>query len=260
MFIDTHAHLDQEEFAADRNAVIERARQAGVEGIICVGVNADSSRSAVELAEKHVDIYAAVGIQPNCCAQVAADEWERIAALAGHPRVVAIGETGLDRYWDYAPLPLQQEYFARHLQLASDRDLPVIIHCRDAQAEVLAMLRDTASRGPVRGVMHAFSGDEQMAKECLEIGLHVSYAGMVTYTNKKFLPLRSVAASITGDRLLIETDSPYLVPHPLRGKQQRNEPAEIVYTAKCLAELWGVSIEDFAAQTTANARRLFKLE
>jgi len=259
MLFDTHAHLDQEEFDADREAVIARAQQAGVETIVCVGVAAASSRAAVLLAEKHPEIRAAVGIQPNSCAQIAADEWEQIVALVAHPAVVALGETGLDRFWDYAPFALQQAYFARHLQLAQHRDLPVIIHCRDAQADVLAMLRDAVARGPLRGVLHAFSGDAAMADECLQLGLYVSFAGMVTYTNKKFAPLRAVAATVPADRVLIETDSPYLVPEPLRGKERRSEPAQIVHTAGCLAELRGVPADEFAAQTTANARRLFGL-
>jgi TatD DNase family protein len=258
-YFDTHAHLDQEEFDADREAVIARARQAGVETLVCVGVAAASSRAAVLLAEKHPEIRAAVGIQPNSCAQIADDEWEQIVALVDHPAVVALGETGLDRFWDYAPFALQQEYFARHLQLAQQRDLPVIIHCRDAQADVLAMLREAVARGPLRGVLHAFSGDAAMANECLQLGLYISFAGMVTYTNKKFAPLRAVAAAVPSDRILIETDSPYLVPEPLRGKQRRSEPAQIVHTAGCLAELRGASTDELAAQTTANAQRLFGL-
>jgi TatD DNase family protein len=259
MYIDTHAHLDQEEFAADRDAVVLRARQASVETIVCVGVSADTSQSALRLAEQFAEIRAAVGIQPNSCAEALPGDWERIVAMADQPRVVALGETGLDRFWDFTPLALQQEYFAWHLQLAQERDLPVIIHCRDADADVLAMLRQAAVRGPLRGVLHAFSGDAAMAAECVALGLHISFAGMVTYTNKKFEPLRAAAAAVPDDRILIETDSPYLVPHPLRGKQKRNEPALVLHTAAMLAQLRGVPLDVFAAQTTANAKRLFGL-
>ncbi len=256
-YVDTHVHLDQEEFDGDREAVIARGRPAGVEAMVCVGISADSSLAALRLAEAHEDLYAAAGIQPNYCAQAADDDWQRIVAMADHRRVVALGETGLDGYWDYTPLELQQDYFDRHLRLAAQRGLPVVIHCREAQAELLEMLR--AARGPLRGVLHAFSGDGATAGECVELGLYVSFAGMVTYQNKKFEPLREVAAAVPDDRILIETDSPYLVPHPLRGKQKRNEPGNMVHTARCLAELRGVTLEEFAAQTTANARRLFAL-
>lgn len=260
MYFDTHAHLDQDEFSADRDEVLARARRVGVEGIVCVGVSAATSQSAVRLAEAYLEIRAAVGIQPNSCAEAAPRDWDRVVAMLDHPRAVAVGETGLDRYWDTSRFELQQDYFARHLALAQERDLPVIIHCRDAQEDVLAMLREAAGRGPLRGVLHAFSGDEAMAAECLAMGLYISFAGNVTYTNKKFQPLRAVAATIPDERIVIETDSPYLVPHPLRGKQPRNEPALITHTAACLAGLRGTTAEAFATQTTANARRLFRIE
>jgi len=258
-YIDTHAHLDDEQFDADRHEVIARCRQAGVEVILSVGITADSSEAAVRLAESDKTIYAAVGIQPNYCAEAAPDDWDRIVALASHPRVIAVGETGLDRHWDFTPLEVQQDYFDRHLRLAARHDLPFIVHCREAEAEVATMLREAAGRGSMRGVMHAFSSDQPLAAECLAMGLYVSFAGAVTYKNKKFNPLREVAAGVPDDRILVETDSPYLVPHPLRGKQKRNEPANIVHTARCLADLRGCYPETFAAQTTANARRLFGL-
>jgi TatD DNase family protein len=259
-FFDTHAHLDQAEFDVDREDVIRRAAEAGVETILCVGVDAASSAAAVHLAEKHPAVRAAIGIQPNSRDAMTDTEWQRIVELAGHPRVVALGETGLDRYWDSTPLPLQQEFFARHLRLSQDRDIPIIVHCRDAQQETLAMLREAAACGPLRGAMHAFSGDATFAAECLSLGLHLSFAGNVTYMNKKFAALREAATTVPADRLLIETDSPYLTPHPLRGKQRRNEPALILHTAACLAALRGVPVEELAAQTTANARRLLGLQ
>jgi TatD DNase family protein len=257
--LDTHAHLDIEDFDPDRPAVIARAREAGVAAVICPGISAGSSGAAVQLAEAEPEVYAAVGIQPNYCAQAAPGDWERVVALAGHPRVVAVGETGLDRHWDYTPFAVQQDFFDRHLRLAQARRLPVIIHCREAEADAIAMLREAAGRGPLEGVLHAFSGDRTFAGECLALGLCISFAGAVTYTNKKFGPLREAARAIPEDRLLIETDSPYLVPHPLRGREKRNEPAHLILTAQCLAELRGVGLEQLAAQTTANARRLFGL-
>lgn len=257
--IDTHAHLDAEEFAPDRDDVLARAGQAGVEAIVCPGITVDSSRAAVALAEAHAEVYAAVGIQPNYTAQAAAGDWEWIVRLAAHPRVVAVGETGLDRHWDFAPLDVQRDYFDRHLRLAQDRGLPVIVHCRDAEADLMPMLRRAAAQGPLSGVLHAFSGDRAMAQECLGLGLYVSFAGAVTYRNKKFDTLRAAAAEVPLDRLLIETDSPYLVPHPLRGKQKRNEPANLALVARALAELRGCTLELLSRQMAANARRLFRL-
>ncbi len=253
--IDTHAHLDQEEFDADRDAVIARAHAAGVEAIVAIGVTGPSSEAVVALAAAHPGIYAAVGIQPNYTAQVAADDWDRVLALVDQPKVVAIGETGLDRHWDYAPLDVQQDYFDRHLRLAQHRNLPFVVHTRESDADVLAMLREALQRGPLRGIMHSFTGTAETAAECVALGLHVSFAGMVTF--KKSDVLRAVAASIPADRILVETDSPYLSPHPLRGK--RNEPANVAHTATCLAEVRGQTPDAFAEQTTANARELFRL-
>lgn len=233
--------------------------EAGIETVLAVGISAASSRAAAELAEGHDLVLAAVGIQPNCAAEAAADDWNRVVGLLDAPRVVALGETGLDRHWDFTPFDVQQDYFDRHLRLAQQRDLPVVVHCREAEADLLPMLREAADREPVRGVIHSFSGDEAFAQECLDLGLFISFAGQVTYTNKKFDGLRAVARSIPDDRILIETDSPYLVPHPLRGRQKRNEPAHIALTAKRLAELRGVTVGDFSAQTTANAQHLFRV-
>lgn len=252
---DTHAHLDQSEFDADRAAVIQRAHAAGLEAIVAIGVTADSSDAVVRLTREYPSLYAAVGIHPNYCAEAAPADWDRVLAIVGQPRVVALGETGLDRYRDHAPLELQQEFFDRHLRLSQERDLPFIVHTRESQAEVLAMLREARARGPLRGVMHSFTGDAAAAAECIALGMYISFAGMVTF--KKSDDLRAVAATIPADRILVETDSPYLSPHPLRGK--RNEPANVVLTAECLANVRGASVEEFASQTTENARRLFRL-
>ncbi len=257
--IDTHAHLDQIEFDNDRNEVIEHALTGGCEAIICVGTTAVSSACAVELAREHESVYAAVGIQPNYVAEAAADDWTTVGEWSANPHVVAIGETGLDRYWDFAPLAEQQDYFDRHLRLAQQRGLPVVIHCREAESELLSMLRQAAQRSPLQGVLHSFSGSAEFAAACLELGLFLSFSGMVTYLNKKFEPLREVARTVPEDRLLIETDSPYLVPHPLRGRQKRNEPANLRFIAESLAELRSLSIDELIAVTTANARRLFPI-
>jgi TatD DNase family protein len=253
---DTHAHLDQLEFDDDRIEMIARARRAGVTGILAVGITADTSRACVDLAASHEEVHAAVGIQPNYCGQASPGDWDRIVALVNEPGVVAIGETGLDRYWDYSPWPVQQDYFDRHIRLSQQRGLPFVVHSRQCDADILAMLREARLRGPLAGVMHSFTGDRATAAECLELGLYISFAGMVTF--KKSSDLREVAATIPDDRILIETDSPYLAPHPLRGK--RNEPANLVHTARGLAEARGQTMEQLAKLTTANARRWLRLD
>lgn len=252
---DTHCHLDQSEFAADRAEVIRRATQAGVERILTVGITADTSAAAVQLAGEFPTIYAAVGLQPNYCGSAQPADWDRVRELTSAPRVVALGETGLDRYWNYTPFAVQQDYFDRHLRLMQECGLPVVIHSRDCDADIVAMLRAAAQRGPVCGVMHSFTGSRDTAWECLELGLYISLAGMVTY--KKSSALRELAAALPAERLLIETDSPYLSPHPLRGK--RNEPAHLVHTAACVAEARGTSLDELARLTMRNACRLFRL-
>jgi TatD DNase family protein len=255
MLFDTHAHLTDEAFDADRDAVIERARAAGVGQILAVGISAETSEAAARLAAEHEGIVASVGIHPNEAAAGGPRDWDRVIALIGQPGVVALGETGLDRHWDTTPWEVQRDYFDRHLRLSAEAGLPLVIHMRDCADEMLATLRTAASRDPLHGVMHSFTADRDMAQGCLALGLHISFAGMVTF--KKSNELRDVAAAIPDDRILVETDSPYLSPDPLRGK--RNEPAHVVHTAARLAAVRGVSLEAFAAQTTANARRLFSL-
>lgn len=253
---DTHAHLDDPQFDGVREEVVARARAAGVSRIVAIGTTLASSRQCVELTEQHPEVWAAVGVHPNHCHEAAETDFDAIAALLAHPRVVGVGETGLDRYWDFAPFELQQDWFARHLRLAQERDLPVIIHMRDCGDEVLAALRAARRDGPLRGILHSFTGDGALAEAVLELGLHVSFAGMATF--KKSDDLRAVAASIPANRLLVETDAPYLTPHPHRGKKP-NEPALVVHTARCLAEVRGVSLEELARQTTENALGLFRL-
>ena len=251
---DTHAHLDAEEFEADRFEVVARANAAGVSNIVAIGTTADTSFRCVELAAQYAGVFAAVGIQPNYVHEAASGDWDRIVELAKQPGVVALGETGLDRYWDHAPFDLQQDFFDRHLRSSQATRLPFVVHMRDCEADILAMLREARSRGPLRGVMHSFTGSAEMAADCLAMGLHISFAGMVTY--KKSGELRATAATIPADCILVETDSPYLSPEPVR-KIRRNEPANVIHTARCLADARGETLEQFAAQTTRNAQRLF---
>jgi TatD DNase family protein len=254
--IDTHAHLDDDRFSSDLGAVLQRASESGIQRILTIGIDLSTSRSAIELASKYPLLSAVVGIQPNHVAEASPTDWDEIVALSKHSTVVAIGETGLDRYWDRAPFDLQEEYFARHLELCRSCNLPVVIHCREAEADIVRTLRREYDRhGAIRGVMHSFTGDAPTASACLEMGLHISFAGMVTFKNNP--TLREVAKAIPLDRILVETDSPYLSPMPHRGR--RNEPSYVRHTAKCLAEVMDMTFEQFAIQTTENAKKLFRL-
>ncbi len=256
VLIDTHAHLDAEQFVGDLPAVLERACAAGVAQIVAVATTAPSSAACISLASAHPHIFATVGVHPNHAAEAAPTAWDEVVALAGKTEVVGVGETGLDRHWHDTPFPLQEDYFSRHLELGRRLNKLVVIHCREADADVLRMLRAEFDRnGPIRGVMHSFVGDAATAEACLAMGLYLSYAGMLTYKNAQ--ALREVAAKQPLDRLLVETDCPYLAPVPLRGK--RNEPANVVHTAACLAGLHGVAPEALAERTTRNARALFGL-
>ncbi len=255
--VDTHAHLDQHTFADDLDAVLRRAQAVGVKAVLSIGIDAPTSQAAVTLAARHARVFAVVGIQPNYCHEAAPGDWELIQQLATANKVVAIGETGLDRYWDHCPFDLQQDFFHRHIELARRTGLPFVVHCREAEADVVSLLEDEHARhGRLSGVMHSFVGDQATAQRCLALGMDISFAGMVTY--KKNDDLRQVAASIPLDRLLVETDSPYLSPEPVR-KIRRNEPAHVAHTAKRLAEARGESFDQLARQTTANALRLFRL-
>ena len=252
---DTHAHLDEEAFHPDRPETVQNALDAGVETILSIGITAESSQRAVDLAATFENVFAVVGIQPNYVAQMKPNDWELIETLATAEKVVGIGETGLDRYWDYAPIELQQEYFRKHIQLSRKRDLPFVIHCREAEADVIELLQQEANGVPFKGIMHSFCGSPETAVACLELGLHISFAGMLTF--KKNDELRETAKQIPLDRLLVETDAPYLAPVPMRGK--RNEPAFVKYTCACLAELHQKTTEEMAEITTANARALFNI-
>jgi len=255
MLVDTHAHLMDTAFANDLAAVLERAAAAGVVAMVCVGYDEQSSIAAVALAERYPNIVAAVGIHPNSSGTARPGAFERIEELATHPRVVGIGETGLDNYRKRTPPAVQRDWFKRHLDLAARLDLPVIVHNRDADAEVGPILLDWSRETGGRGVLHCFSGGDAMLEAGLEAGFTVSFAGPVTYKNAGELPLR--AQRVPLDRVVVETDCPYLPPHPHRG--QRNEPAHVRLTAARLAELHGVPLEHIEKATTENARRLFPL-
>jgi TatD DNase family protein len=256
-FVDTHAHLEDEKLAADRDAVLHRATAAGVTRIVAVATTSIDTPACIARARSDSCIRATAGIHPNHVAQELPGAWERVVELATDPVVVALGETGLDRHWDFTPFADQEDYFARHLALSRRTGLPVVIHCREADADMLRMLRDDFDRhGPIRGVMHSFVGDQAMAEACLEMGLYLSFAGMLTYKNAE--ELRRTAKTVPLDRVLVETDCPYLAPVPVRG--QRNEPAHVVHTARRLAEVHELPLETIAERTTANALALFRFD
>lgn len=250
--VDTHAHLDGERFTGEVSQVIERAAAAGVSRILTVGCDLASSRASVALAEAHPELYAAVGIHPHDALTVDAAALDELRRLAAHPRVVAIGETGLDFYRDRAPRPAQRDAFRAQIRLARELGKPLIVHDRDAHDEILAILREEQAAA-AGGVLHCFSGDLTMAKACLELGFYLSIAGPVTYPKNE--ELREVVRAVSVDRLLVETDCPYLAPQSRRGK--RNEPALVAETAAKVAEIKGLTLDDVARVTTLNAFTLF---
>jgi TatD DNase family protein len=258
LLIDTHAHLSGEAFANDLDAVLERAAAAGVGQIVCVGYDLATSEGAIALAERYPHIVATVGLHPNSVAE-APDDWEaQLRTLARHPRVVAVGETGLDYYRDWTPPNQQLAALRWHLELSDEFGLPVVIHNRDANGDVLAELErwaGTRSSNTPPGVLHSFTGDEAMMRACVDAGFAISFSGMVTFTKRSTDYLREVARCVPADALLVETDAPYLAPTPHRG--QRNEPAYVRATAERISAARNSSPEEIERLTTANARRTF---
>ena len=254
-WVDTHAHLDDSRLKNRIDEVLAAARNAGVVQVVAVATTAEDSASVLDMSRHHGGVHPAVGIHPNEAGEARPGDWQLIGELARDPRVVALGETGLDRYWNRVPFDVQQDYFDRHLILAAELDLPVIIHCRDCHRDIVNQLERQGRS--IHGVLHSFTGSLSDAQEILELGLHVSFAGMLTFANKTLDPLREAASWVPIDRLLVETDAPYLSPHPFRGKT--NEPARVACTAAKLAEIRGISLQELADATTANARRLFRL-
>jgi TatD DNase family protein len=252
---DTHAHLTDSVYAGCLEQVVADSRAAGLVAINVVGFDRVSSQAACDLATSVPDFfYSTVGIQPNSAGDSAAGDWDTIETLAGHPTVRGIGETGLDRYWQDTPWNVQCDFFDRHIELGRARGLPLVIHMRECGQELVERLRPHAARGSLRGVMHSYTGDWSVCKKCLDFGLMISFAGMITF--KKSDDLRKVAQQVPEDRLLIETDSPYLSPEPFRGKRP-NVPARVEHTLRCLADIRGQSPAELAAATTANAFALF---
>lgn len=258
MLTDTHAHLDYSEYDADRQDVLERARANGVEQVITIGIGRDSIPRALGLAEQYPGVFAAVGVHPTDLEALSFCEWPILENAARHPRTVAIGETGLDYHrlvagQETQTKAAQREYFLKQLTLANEVDKPVVIHCRDAYEDTLGILEKFGAHRSEPGVMHCFGSDLAMARRIFALGYTISVGGILTFKNAPLL--REVVAAMPRDRLLLETDCPYLAPMPHRGK--RNEPAHTRIVAEKLAELWNLSIEETLAQIAANVRRVF---
>jgi TatD DNase family protein len=251
---DSHCHLFGEQFRDDLDSVLQRAREHGVTRMVVPAVDAETAQAAIHLAERVDGLYVAAGIHPESLAEWSAEDVTAIEQAAQHPKVVAIGEIGLDYHWDVAPHDVQQEALRMQIQLAKRLHLPVVIHNRESTEDLLKLLEEECGT-ELTGVMHCFSDTLATARRCLDFGFYISFGGPVTFKNAG--ELQAVATEIPSDRLLIETDSPYLSPHPMRGK--RNEPARVQLVAEKLAELRSVPVEVIAAQTYDNASRLFGL-
>lgn len=254
MLVDTHCHVERARFPEGPDAVLERARAAGVGGFVVVGVaeTAQSAEDAVALAERHPDVVAAVGVHPHDAAAVDDAAWDVISRLASRPRVAAVGEMGLDYHYDHSPRDVQRAVFRRSVALARTINKPIVVHTREAAVDTLAVLRDEGARD-VGGVIHCFSEDLAFAREALDLGFYLSFSGIVTF--KTAQAIQEVAAKAPLERVLVETDAPYLAPVPFRGR--RCEPSHVVHTAAFVAALRGLDAEALAAATTANACRLF---
>ena len=258
MYIDSHAHIEMSDFDADREAVIQRALDAGVETIVCVGdgdVANDSHSGAFRLAERYPFIYTTVGVHPHEARLLDDDLYARLKDLSEHPKVIAWGEIGLDYHYDNSPREVQREAFRRQLRMARERGLPVSIHTREAEADTLEILNAEWRESELAGVIHCFTGTRGFAEAAVELGLLISFSGVVTF--KKAEELRETARALPTEKILIETDSPFLAPVPYRGR--RNEPAYVIETARAIAELRGIDAEELGRATSQNFKRLFKV-
>lgn len=256
MLIDSHAHIQGKEYTGEVAAVIERARQAGVEKIIAVGGAGDmtSNTEAVALAESFPDIYATVGMHPHDAKDVGPEDLAELKELSAHPKVVAVGETGLDYYYSHSPHEVQRRVFAQFIHMARETELPIVVHERDAAHDAAELLRDEGG-GRLRGVIHCFTGNYEAACAYLDLGFYISFTGIITFKNAD--PLREVVRRVPLDRMMVETDSPYLTPVPHRGK--RNEPAHVRWVAETIAKVKEVDLETVARITSENVRDLFAM-
>ena len=252
MYFNTHTHLNSKELYSQRDIYIKHALDNNVDYIVVAGYDLPSSKCAVEIAQEYPFIYATVGISPNDCLETTDADLNEIEVLLQNPCVVALGEIGLDYYWEDVPHDKQKDIFQKQVDIAKKHDKPIVIHARDAYEDTYRILKQAAHRG----IMHCYSGSVEMAKRYIEIGFEISLAGPVTFKNAR-VP-KEVATVIGIDHLMIETDCPYLAPHPFRGKL--NEPANVVYIAQEIAKLKNMEIEDVARITTFNAKRMFGIK
>jgi TatD DNase family protein len=252
LLFDTHVHLNAEQFNEDVEEVMERAKEAGVEYMVVVGFDRPTINRALELVEKYDFLYASVGWHPVDAIDMEEEDLQWIEELASHPKVVAIGEMGLDYHWDKSPKSVQQEVFRKQIQLAKRVNLPIIIHNREATQDIVDILREENAQ-EVGGIMHCFSGSAEVAQQCIDMNFYISLGGPVTFKNAK--KPKEVAREIPLDNMLVETDCPFLAPHPYRGK--RNEPAYVRLVAQQIAEIKEISVEEVEEITTENAKRLF---
>lgn len=255
MLIDSHAHLDDKRFDKDRDEIIKNLKNNDVSIVINPGADLASSIKAVALAQKYENIYAAVGIHPHDAKTMDDDTIEVLKSLLKKDKVIAVGEIGLDYHYDFSPRDIQKKWFREQIKLAKEFNLPIIVHDREAHKDVYDILKEEQD-GTLRGVLHCFSGSVEMAKEYIKMGFYISFAGPVTFKNAK--TPKEVVKAIDINRILIETDSPYLTPHPHRGK--RNEPLYVRYVAAMIAELKGLTVEEVARITTENTKRLFNID
>lgn len=255
MLTDTHTHLNAAQFDEDREEVIQRALDAGVTRIVNVGFNRETIPTSIELAERYKFIYSTVGWHPQDAIDMRPGDLEWLEELCKHEKVVAIGEIGLDYYWDTSPKDVQHTVFREQIRLARKLGMPIVIHNRDAHHDILEILKEEKA-AEVGGIMHCFSGSWETAKQCLDMNFYISFGGPVTFKNAK--QPKEVLAQVPLDKLLIETDSPYLTPHPYRGK--RNETSYVRLVAETAAEILGISLEELANITTQNAVRLLQLK
>ncbi len=255
MLIDSHAHIDGEAFDEDRDEVIRGFEAAGIEAVIVPAADWDSLYRVTDLAKKYDNIYAAVGIHPHDVKELKEEDLETIRELAKDEKVVAIGEIGLDYYYDHSPRDVQKEYFRKQIQLAKELNLPIIVHDRDSAQDVYEIISSEYDEN-LKGVLHSFSGSIEMAKKYLDMGFYISFAGPVTFKNA--VRPKEVSKEIPLDRLLVETDSPYMTPVPYRGK--RNDPTYVRYIAEKIAELKEIEFDELAKATTENAKKLFGIK
>ncbi|MCA1066512.1 TatD family hydrolase [Rossellomorea sp. AcN35-11] len=254
MLFDTHVHLNADQFEEDLEEVVSRAREAGVENMVVVGFDRPTIMRAMELIEQYEWLYASIGWHPVDAIDMKEEDLAWIEELSQHPKVVAIGEMGLDYHWDKSPKDVQKEVFRQQIQLAKKVKLPIVIHNRDATQDIVDILREEGAE-EVGGIMHCFSGSPEIAQECVDMNFYISLGGPVTFKNAK--KPKEVAKAIPLEKLLIETDCPYLAPHPYRGK--RNEPSYVKLVAEQIAELKEISLEEVEKITTENAKKLFNI-